>query len=196
MAYATLVTETDATPDELLDRYRAGDTRVLRILMVRYNRAMTIVANRYVKTRQDIDDAVQDAWVAFTRAQQSITQADRLGGWLCVTTSRTALAIARRNNRVDPVADVEAMCTVVIDHDEDNGDEDQLRQRLVRNAVARLTAVEQQMATLIVQGNLSYSAIAALVGMPVGSIGPTRQRIIAKLRRDPAIFRLLAEQSV
>ncbi len=31
----------------------------------------------------------------------------------------------------------------------------------------------------------SYQEVAAALGMPIGAIGPTRQRCLERLRRDP-----------
>jgi DNA-directed RNA polymerase specialized sigma24 family protein len=44
---------------------------------------------------------------------------------------------------------------------------------------------------LIEDPPVPYTEISARLGIPVGSIGPTRQRCIDKLRRDPAIAALM-----
>jgi DNA-directed RNA polymerase specialized sigma24 family protein len=42
---------------------------------------------------------------------------------------------------------------------------------------------------------LSYAEISARLGIPVGSIGPTRRRCLDKLRRDPAIAALISAEA-
>jgi DNA-directed RNA polymerase specialized sigma24 family protein len=37
-----------------------------------------------------------------------------------------------------------------------------------------------------------YTEISARLGIPIGSIGPSRARCLEKLRRDPAIAALIA----
>jgi len=37
-----------------------------------------------------------------------------------------------------------------------------------------------------------YAQISARLGIPIGSIGPSRRRCLDRLRRDPAITALLA----
>ena len=50
----------------------------------------------------------------------------------------------------------------------------------------------QQLIALPVRGSsLSHAQIMATLGIPVGSIGPTRSRSLDRLRRDPAIVRLI-----
>jgi DNA-directed RNA polymerase specialized sigma24 family protein len=43
------------------------------------------------------------------------------------------------------------------------------------------------LALLIEDPALSYAEISASLGVPVGSIGPSRRRCLGKLRRHPAI---------
>jgi len=40
-----------------------------------------------------------------------------------------------------------------------------------------------------------YAEISARLGIPVGSIGPTRKRCLDKLRRDPAIAALMSTEA-
>ena len=44
---------------------------------------------------------------------------------------------------------------------------------------------------LIADPPLSYAEISARLGIPAGSIGPTRGRCLAKMRRYPAIAALI-----
>jgi hypothetical protein len=44
---------------------------------------------------------------------------------------------------------------------------------------------------LITDPPVPYAEISARLGIPVGSIGPTRRRCLDRLRRDPAIACLI-----
>jgi len=65
-----------------------------------------------------------------------------------------------------------------------------------REAFTRLPAPWQQLITmLIADPPVPYTEISARLGIPVGSIGPTRRRALDKIRRRPAISALAgAEQ--
>ena len=61
----------------------------------------------------------------------------------------------------------------------------------VRAALARLDA-EDRRVLLLLEGDeaLSYREVSHQLRRPVGSLGPTRQRLLGKLRVDPAVRRL------
>jgi hypothetical protein len=48
---------------------------------------------------------------------------------------------------------------------------------------------------LLFDRDLSYAEISATTGRAVGGIGPTRQRILTKLRDDGALRRLVTTKS-
>ena len=48
----------------------------------------------------------------------------------------------------------------------------------------------QLMSLLLASPSPSYADVSEAVGMPVGSIGPTRQRAMERLRRDPSVLAL------
>ncbi len=66
------------------------------------------------------------------------------------------------------------------------------RHAALREAFTRLPAGSRQLIALLIQDPpVPYAEISAKLGIPVGSIGPSRSRCLAKLRRDPAIAALI-----
>ena len=66
------------------------------------------------------------------------------------------------------------------------------RHAALREALADLPPPCQQLIVLLTEDPpLPYAQIGARLGIPVGSIGPTRRRCLAKLRRHPAIAALI-----
>ena len=69
------------------------------------------------------------------------------------------------------------------------------RRTAVREAVARLSRHEQRFLSLLFSDPPTpYKTISAVLGMPVGAIGPTRQRCLTRMRRSPALSTLLHSQ--
>ena len=50
---------------------------------------------------------------------------------------------------------------------------------------------QQLIALLTADPPVSYAEISARLGIPIGSIGPSRSRCLARLRRHPAIAMLI-----
>jgi len=58
----------------------------------------------------------------------------------------------------------------------------------LRAAIARLSGRQRELLTLLVdRPDLSYEEVSQTIGMPVGSIGPTRERAFERLRADSAL---------
>lgn len=66
------------------------------------------------------------------------------------------------------------------------------RYAALREAFTRLPSGSQQLIALLIQDPpMPYAEISAKLGIPAGSIGPSRSRCLDKLRRDPAITALI-----
>jgi hypothetical protein len=58
--------------------------------------------------------------------------------------------------------------------------------------VAELEPRDQQLLALLLHDPpTSYAEVGAQLGMPIGAIGPTRARCLARLRKRPALAALI-----
>lgn len=179
----------EATPAEMLSRYRNGELRMAHELMLRFRSSLVATARKYVSDRADIDDAIQDTWVAFVRFNGSIHDPECVGGWLRSTCARAALGIAMRHTRV--VVSAVSFDIGAEAHDIDLDVDLDSRKKAVNRALDRLRADERTLIeALMADGRPSYETVSKATGRPVGSIGPSRKRILQKLVTDPAIIRL------
>jgi RNA polymerase sigma factor (sigma-70 family) len=101
------------------------------------------------------------------------------------------LRAARRPQAALPARDAEA----IADEQALTAEQELLaaeRHAALRAALAQLTPRERQLiAILAADPPVPYAEISARLGIPVGSIGPTRGRCLDKLRRYPAIAALI-----
>lgn len=66
------------------------------------------------------------------------------------------------------------------------------RHAALRQALVQLPSCCQRLLALLIEDPpIPYAEISATLGIPVGSIGPTRLRCLDKLRRQPAIAALI-----
>lgn len=177
--------------EQVLRRHRLGDGRAMGEMIREYEPMMRAVARRYLTSASDVDDAVQDAWASFVRAEHTIAHPERLAGWLCVTVARAALGIAKRQRRCEPTDEARLTAMVCAWTDDLEGIDGAHRRRLVRRALSRLNPRDLQLIELLMSDeDLSYAVVSERVGCPIGSIGPTRQRALVKLAREPELREL------
>jgi RNA polymerase sigma factor (sigma-70 family) len=165
------------------NRWVAGDAGGLDDLVAVMTPVLWHVVRSYRLSESAAEDVIQSTWLALVRRRASIVDAVAIGGWLTTTARREAWRVAQSNDRTMPVADEVLEPRVptqrsaedaAMQHDE--GDRlwavvDGLPERCRR--LLRIVAFENRP---------DYRELASDLGMPVGSIGPTRGRCLAKLR--------------
>ena len=117
-----------------------------------------------------------------------------LPGWLATTTRRECLRVLSAAQ--GPHATVYALdIDSLPDQRAGPADQELLaaeRHAALREAFTQLPPNGQQLITLLIADPpVPYADISAQLGIPVGSIGPTRSRYLDKMRRHPAIAALL-----
>ena len=178
---------TDETSNGLIELVRAARSRdpyAWESLVKRFTPMLRSVAREYRLSASDVDDVVQGTWAAaFTHIAQ-LREPEAFSGWLCVTARRQALRTVRSHQR--EIAVEEPRHPDENDHPIFESSLLQAEQReAVLAAVERLPDRQRSLITALFYGSTpSYQALSAKLRMPPGSIGPTRDRALARLRRD------------
>jgi len=168
----------------------AGDRDAWERLVARYSSMVGNVARGYRLNAGDVEDVTQTVWMRCFQHQSQLRDARALPGWLKTTTQHEALRLCTsqtRSTSMDPV-DLERMLdrTGVAD-----GSTDLLRaeaDQAVRDGLAELSPGQRRLLVLLhADAQPSYREISQALGIPAGSIGPTRARGLAKLRRTEAL---------
>lgn len=159
-----------------------GDEAAWETLVERYGRLVLSVARRSGLGDTDADDVFQIVFATLARRLGSLRDQTRLSSWLITTAHRESWRVARGSHPHDDLDD--AAATVV-----DSGPPPAEvvaraeRDQLVRAAIGRLDDRCRDLLTALFldADDPSYQAIGERLGMPVGSIGPTRVRCFKKL---------------
>ena len=190
-----------ASSAALLEGARRGDQAAWDGLVSEFSSLVWSIARSYRLTNDDAADAVQMTWLRLVENLDRIRDADRLPGWLATTARRECLQLLRRSGRQRPAFD-DAAPSLVIDpappveaavlRDE--------RDRAVWTAFSSLgDKCRRLLRVLMASPPPGYREVAQALDMPVGSIGPTRQRCLEDLRRiiraDEALANQLGEES-
>ncbi|MET0458642.1 MAG: sigma-70 family RNA polymerase sigma factor [Ilumatobacteraceae bacterium] len=149
-------------------------------------------AQRYAWRRNDCDDVVQEVWIRLLLKAHQIREPKTLIAWLTVVTRRAAAQIGHREDRMVPTPIAEHGPCGSSTEDEALG----LHRREevgrgVRKALERLEDDDRRMLLLLHRDERpGYEDISRAVRRPVGSLGPTRRRLLNRMRNDAHIARL------
>ena len=171
---------------------KRGDQPAWDRLVRHFTPRVRAIARRHRLAHCDQDEVAQRTWLALLRNIDRIHEPAAIGGWLQTTAQRESLRVAAELHRAVPMAEVvlsdaepDAFAEVI--------DERERRESLLRAARRVPTRQRALLEALLAEPALSYDEISAKLNMPIGSIGPTRARCLARLRRDPSITGLIGE---
>jgi RNA polymerase sigma factor (sigma-70 family) len=165
----------------LLARMADGDQSAWRRLIDEYDGLVRSVAASFRLQTADVHDVAQTTWLRLLQHVRAIRDPERLAGWLAVTAAHEALAVLRRSSRLRPLPMVDETPDATVDPAKDAADRDEARGLWA--AVAELSPRQQSLLIALFRDELdSYNDVAAKCAMPIGSIGPTRARALARLR--------------
>ena len=158
-----------------------GDSSAWDELVDRFGRLVWSVARAQGLNDPDAADVSQTTWLRFAEHLGRLRDPDRAGWWLATTARREAIRVGQMGCRqvlVEPWTELETEDDVA--HAELLEKE---RDLSVQQAVALLPErCRRLLLALIGDPPQSYAEISATLGMPVGSIGPTRGRCLEHLR--------------
>jgi RNA polymerase sigma factor (sigma-70 family) len=187
-------TDADSDVSDLVARARNGDKQAWDALVERYAPLIWSICRRHRLGRADADDVGQSVWLRLVDQLDRVRDPAALPGWLATTTRREclrSLCAARGPYATMYALDVESLP----DRQTGTAEQELLtaeRHAALREAFTQLPPNGQQLiALLIADPPVPYADISAQLGIPVGSIGPTRSRYLDKMRRHPAITALM-----
>jgi RNA polymerase sigma factor (sigma-70 family) len=161
-----------------------GDPHAWESLVDRYGRLIWSITRDFRLLESDAADVFQTTWMRLIEHIDRIEHADRVGSWLAATARNECLRSLAARKRL------------VLTHEDDPFDgparnEPEVDEALlaaeraawVREAMTQLPWRWQRlMEMLMADPPASYAEISDELGLPVGSIGPTRGRCLARLR--------------
>ena len=142
------------------------------------------ITAEYRLLESDAADVAQTTWLRLLEHIDRIQYPDRVGSWLAATARNECLRSLAARKRV------------VLGHDNNEMEETHAsgadvderllaaeRDQTVREAMSHLPSRWQRLLEMLMADPpVSYTEISDQLGLPVGSIGPTRGRCLARLR--------------
>jgi RNA polymerase sigma factor (sigma-70 family) len=181
----------DVSDDELLALCRAGRQDAWSALVRRYQRLVYTVPRRAGLPDEAAADVFQTTFSRLVEHLHRIDDASRVRAWLVTTARRETLRLLEQAQRTvsgdEPAPDDGP---TLLESVADDGPAPEMllsdleQHDRLRRAVDRLDPRSRQFVEVVFLQDepLPYAEIAARLGIAEGSIGPTRARVLAKLR--------------
>jgi len=133
----------------------------------------------------------QTVWIKLLENLASLREPRALPGWIRTTTTRASLQALMSTQRVVAMDPTESENYADRWGDQVDIAEDMFREecrRALRRGLAELAQHERDLLVLLAADPpLTYQQISTNLGLPMGSIGPSRARYLKKLRASTAI---------
>jgi RNA polymerase sigma factor (sigma-70 family) len=175
-------TDTNGGDEEILDRFRSGDELALRWLYERYGAAVLHLAHASLGNRHDAEDIVQATFVAAWQSRERYEP--KLGSplaWLLGIARRKTVDLMRLRSRQDRITD--SLKQVETAGDAPAAAADTVIDRLVvADELNGLEPAQRRVLELSFYDDLTQVQIAALTGMPLGTVKSHLRRGLARLR--------------
>jgi RNA polymerase sigma factor (sigma-70 family) len=166
-----------------LQAAREGDEAGWDALVERFSGLIWSVARGFGLNRAEAAEISQTTWLRLAEHLDRIEHPDRLDAWLVTTTRRECLRQRRLHGRCVLVDDPqpEPATGATVDTHMLTTERDATLWRCIHALPERSRTL---LSMLLTDPPTSYIQIAAALDMPIGSIGPTRARLLATLRRS------------
>jgi RNA polymerase sigma-70 factor, ECF subfamily len=165
------------SPDELLNRARAGEAAAFAALVRRYQRTVFSIALRMLGDRHRAEDLAQEVFLQLYRSLDGIGSDAHLAFWLRKVAVNRAIDRIRQEARYDNEPLTEAASVVG-----ETGDTDPLLQRRMAELVSQLPPAARAVVVLRYQEDLDPVEIASTLDMPINTVKSHLKRSLTSLR--------------
>jgi len=175
---------------DLVTRCRDGDNMAWEVLIRRYQRLVFAIASRAGLPEETVESVFHETFARLAVGIATIDRRDRIHAWLVTTARRLTIDAIRARKSRRAVDDADAVLENLEDPAELRSEalERMVERHRVRQALSRVGDRCRRLLTALFYDHSdpprSYRSIAADLGMPVGSLGPTRNRCLAKLLEE------------
>ncbi|WP_082606093.1 RNA polymerase sigma factor [Nocardioides sp. Root190] len=175
----------------LVPAARGGDQHAWDTIVDRFLPLVGAIIRGHRLSEADGDDVSQTVWLRLVEHLGDLREPAALPGWIRTTTRNECLRLLAARGRVrpvDPQEDDGLRLDAVEDDVADAGLLVVERRQLLREALAELPDARRALLLLLVEvPPIAYEEISRRLGIPIGSIGPTRARALEQLRRTRAL---------
>lgn len=182
---------------EMVRAAAGGSQQAWDRLVERFMPLVISVTRGFHLSSKDVEDISQNVWLRLIEHIAALREPRALPGWIATTTRREAIRVLRSRMKANPV-DPGAGGPLDRDAESISVDDRLLhaeRHRALINGLAELPETQRRLLELmVVDPPLTYQEISIRLHVPIGSIGPTRNRALTRLRSSGPIQSLLGAE--
>lgn len=178
------------TDEDLVKACRDGNETAWEMIVCKYQNLLFSIPRRAGLNKELGAEILQEVFITLFQKLDSLEKPEFLRAWLITTTRHKTIHFIKRETRGKPK---------YIDHDEKENqtafkisdtrplpDETLIRLEIENQIETALTKIDERCRRLLTMLYLDdeqvpYNEIADILGVPIGSIGPTRARCLKKL---------------
>jgi len=174
----------DEMVSRLVRRAAEGEQRAWNELVEQFSGLVWGTARAHRLSDADAAEVSQTTWLRLIENIDRLHDPARVGAWLATTARRESIQQLHRTSRVivgadelpSQVSDEPAPGAALLTDERDIA---------LWSALARLPVRDRRLLRMLMADpRPSYTEISAALGMPIGSIGPTRARALDRLRSE------------
>jgi len=170
-----------------------GDQGAWTEIVRRHAPAVIARVRQFRLTPHQAEDVAQTVWLNLLENLDKLRDPHALPGWIATTARHECIRVTNANRRTVPVDPQAGRLDGATETDLDERMLLVERERALRDGLAELPEHQREVLLMLaVDPPLSYAEIAERLGVPIGSIGPTRGRGLARLRQTAAIKNYVA----
>ena len=172
---------------------REGDQGAWDAIVERFLPLVCALVRRHRLSEADGDDVCQTVWLRLGEHLHDLREPAALPGWISTTTRNECLRLLAARKRMMPVDPQDSVSLEAVAEDVSAADLVALEERqALREGLAELPAGRRELLImLLADPPIPYADISERLGIPVGSIGPTRARALDQLRNTRAVRALM-----
>jgi RNA polymerase sigma factor (sigma-70 family) len=161
-----------------------GDETAWSAIVLRFRGRVMRVARSHGLNPYQADDVAQETWLRLYRSIESVRDPLSLGAWIETTARRESLRTIVSRRREELTGE-----EIGVERGAEDDVDDVLEERreALARGLAKLNGRQRALIeSLVAEPAPSYAELSARMGIPIGSIGPTRGRCVERLRRELA----------
>ena len=175
----------DATDIDLISSLRQGNQYALSIIYDRYGGLVYTLALKLLNHRDEAEDLTQDVFLSFWKQEKFDPTRAKLSSYLCLITRSRAIDKLRSQRSAQK--SIERLQQIVVPETNlptplDSATQSE-QQTIVRQSLSTLSEQQRQILELSYYQNLSQSAIATQLNLPLGTVKTHMRQGLIKLRQ-------------